>query len=73
MRSSELVKSILSAEGRSKRSLAVELGITPQALEHRLSTSPRVNTLADTLAPLGYEVFAAPAGTQVEGGYRLEG
>ncbi len=72
MRSSEMVMEVLSASGRSKRSLALELGISPQALERRLSTSPRVETLADTLGPLGYAVFAAPVGTQVEGGFRLE-
>lgn len=72
MKSSEMVMEVLSSNGRSKRSLALELGISPQALESRLSTSPRVETLADTLGPLGYEVLAVPAGTMVEGGYRLD-
>lgn len=73
VKSSEMVMEILSANGRSKRSLAIELGISAQALESRLSTSPRVETLANTLGPLGYEVFAVPSGTRVEGGYRLDG
>lgn len=73
MRSSDVVMEVLSASKRSKRSLALELGISPQALESRLSTSPRVETLADTLGPLGYEVHVVPSGTRVEGGYRLDG
>ena len=72
MRSSDMVMEVLSAKGRSKRSLALDLGISPQALERRLSSSPRVNTLADTLGPLGYEVLAVPAGTRVEGAYKLD-
>lgn len=73
MRSSEMVMEVLSASKRSKRSLALELGISPQALEHRLSSSPRIRTLAETLEPLGYEIIAVPSGTSVDGGYRLDG
>lgn len=72
MKSSEMIMVILKSNGRSKRSLALEIGITPQALDHRLSASPRVETLANTLEPLGYEVFAAPAGTCIAQGYKLE-
>ena len=73
VKSSELVMELLSERGRSKRSLALELGITPQALDHRLSTSPKVDTLASTLGPLGYKVVAVPLDLEVEGARALDG
>ena len=81
MRTSEAVASILADKGRSKRSLALELGISPPALElgisppaleHRLSASPRIDTVAGMMAALGYDVVAVPSGTDVEGSFRLD-
>lgn len=72
MRTSEAVARILADKGRSKRSLALELGISPPALEHRLSASPRIDTVAGMMAALGYDVVAVPSGTDVEGSFRLD-
>lgn len=73
MKSSELIKEILEEMGRSKRSLALELGITPQALDHRLASSPRADTLCSTLSPLGYKLVAVPVELDVEAGVELDG
>ena len=41
-------------------------------LEHRLSASPRIDTVAGMMAALGYDVVAVPSGTDVEGSFRLD-
>jgi transcriptional regulator with XRE-family HTH domain len=57
MRSSEAIRAILEGQGRSQRSLALELGLTPQALDQRLkSKTMKVETLCETAAKLGYTV-----------------
>ena len=38
MRSADAIKSILEEQGRSQRSLAIDLGLTPQALDRRLKS-----------------------------------
>ena len=54
---SEVVRAICSRQGRTLKSLADELGISPQALDTRLrSSSMRVETLSELLGPLGYGV-----------------
>lgn len=54
---SEVVRAICSRQGRTLKSLADELGISPQALDTRLrSSSMRVETLSELLGPLGYRV-----------------
>jgi hypothetical protein len=54
---SEVVRAICSRQGRTLKSLADELGISPQALDTRLrSSSMRVETLSELLVPLGYQV-----------------
>jgi DNA-binding phage protein len=73
MKSSDLVMELLSEHKRSKRSLAFELGISPQALDHRLSTSPRVDTLISTLRPLGYKIVAVPIDAEITDAQVLEG
>lgn len=54
---SEVVRAICGRQGRTLKSLADELGISPQALDTRLrSSSMRVETLSGLLRPLGYQV-----------------
>ncbi len=38
MRSADAIKSILEGQGRPQRSLAIDLGLTPQALDQRLKS-----------------------------------
>ena len=55
MRSADAIKSILEEQGRSQRSLALDLGLTPQALDQRLkSKTMKVETLCQTAERLGY-------------------
>lgn len=57
MRSADAIKSILDERGRSQRSLAIDLGLTPQALDQRLkSKTMKVETLCQTAEQLGYTV-----------------
>ncbi len=63
MRSADAIRSILEQQGRSQRSLALELGLTPQALDQRLkSKTMKVETLCQTAAELGYAVQLVPSG-----------
>lgn len=58
MKSNEAIATILKAQGRSKRSLAIELGLSPQALDQRLkSQSMRIDTLCETIDKLGYRTL----------------
>lgn len=57
MRSADAIKSILEEQGRSQRSLAIDLGLTPQALDQRLkSKTMKVETLCQTAAQLDCSV-----------------
>lgn len=48
-------------QGRSQRSLALDLGLTPQALDQRLkSKTMKVETLCQTAEQLGYTVSLVP-------------
>lgn len=72
MRSSDAIRTILGEQDRSQRSLALELGLTPQALDQRLkSKTMKVETLCQTAERLGYTVNLVP----VDGGdaIRIEG
>lgn len=61
MKSADAIKSILEEQGRSQRSLALDLGITPQALDVRMrSKSMKVETLCGTVGKLGYRVELVP-------------
>lgn len=61
MKSADAIRSILEDQGRSQRSLALELGLTPQALDQRLkSKTMKVETLCQTADQLGYEVALVP-------------
>lgn len=61
MRASEAIKGVLAEQGRSQRSLALELGITPQGLDQRLrSESMKVGTLCEMAQALGYRVQLVP-------------
>ena len=76
MKSSELVMELLSERGRSKRSLALELGITPQALDHRLSTSPMCpsKSIHDAAGRLGaHRRERGMAGDELPGHGAVEG
>ena len=69
MRSAEAIKSILEDRGRSQRSLAIDLGLTPQALDQRLkSKTMKVETLCQTAAQLIYSVKLVPT----DGGESIE-
>ncbi len=49
MRSVDAIKSILGEQGRSQRFLALDPGLTPQALDQRLkSKTMKVETLCQT-------------------------
>lgn len=56
MTPAEAIKSILRAEGRSMRSMAIELEITPQGLNNRLSGDMKVSSLCQMADLLGYKV-----------------
>lgn len=57
MKSSEAIKAILMNRGRSQRSLALELRISPQGLDQRFkSKTMRVGTLCEMASMLGYSV-----------------
>lgn len=61
MKSADAIRSILEEQGRSQRSLALELGLTPQALDQRLkSKTMKVETLCQTADQLGYTVALVP-------------
>ena len=61
MKSADAIRSILEEQGRSQRSLALELGLTPQALDQRLkSKTMKVETLCQTAGQLGYTVALVP-------------
>lgn len=63
MRSADAIKLILEEQGRSQRSLALDLGLTPQALDQRLkSKTMKVETLCQTAGQLGYVVQLIPTG-----------
>lgn len=60
MTSGEVIKEILAEEGRSMRSLALELGISPQALANRLNSSMYISNFCQTVEKLGYRVALVP-------------
>lgn len=61
MKSADAIRLILEEQGRSQRSLALELGLTPQALDQRLkSKTMKVETLCQTAEQLGYTVTLVP-------------
>ena len=60
MTSGEVIKEILAEEGRSMRSLALELGISPQALANRLNSSMYISNFCQTVKKLGYKVALVP-------------
>lgn len=63
MRSADAIRLILEEQRRSQRSLALELGLTPQALDQRLkSRTMKVETLCQTAEQLGYTVVLVPKG-----------
>ena len=61
MKSADAIRLILEEQRRSQRSLALELGLTPQALDQRLkSRTMKVETLCQTAKQLGYTVALVP-------------
>ena len=60
MTSGEVIKEILAEEGRSMRSLALELGISPQALANRLNSIMYISNFCQTVEKLGYKVALVP-------------
>ena len=60
MTSGEVIKVILAEKGRSWRSPALELGISPQALTNRLNSSMYISNFCQTVEKLGYRVALVP-------------
>jgi len=61
MRSADVIKSILEEQDRSHRSLTIDLGLTPQALDQRLkSKTMKVEALCQTTAQLNCSVKLVP-------------
>lgn len=68
MRASDAIKALLEEQGRTQRSFALELGITPQGLDQRLkSKTMKVGTLCEMAAQLGYGIRLVPEDGAVEG------
>lgn len=67
----EAIKSVLESEGRSMRSMAIELGITAQGLGNRLSGDMKVSSLCQMADVLGYKVVLAPRDEKT-GGIELD-
>ena len=67
MKANDEISKILSDRDKSKRSLADDLGISPQALDIRLKArSMKVETLVDTVTPLGYRVELVSDNDKIE-------
>ena len=67
MKANDAISKILSDRYKSKRSLADDLGISPQALDIRLKArSMKVETLVDTVTPLGYRVELVSDNDKIE-------
>ena len=67
MKANDAISKILSDRDKSKRSLADDLGISPQALDIRLKArSMKVETLVDTVTPLGYRVELVSDNDKIE-------
>ncbi|HJF46123.1 MULTISPECIES: XRE family transcriptional regulator [Atopobiaceae] len=67
MRSAEAIRRILDAQGRSQRSLAIGLDVTPQALDQRLrSKTMKVETLCEMASELGYRLVLEPVEESAE-------
>lgn len=74
VRSGDVINQILQDQGRSQRSLALELGITQQTVSKRLvrDGSLHVDTLASMADALGYEVLVSPKGHRPSGAYHVD-
>lgn len=67
MRASDAVLHALAKQGRTQRSFAQALGITPQALDNRLNAkSMRVDTLCEMARELGCKVMIEGDGERFE-------
>ena len=68
MKASDAIRMLLEDQGRTQRSFALELGITPQGLDQRLkSKTMKVETLCEMAAQLGYGIRLVPEGGTSEG------
>lgn len=68
MRASNAIKVLLDEQGRTQRSFALELGITPQGLDQRLKSKiMKVGTLCEITAQLGYSIRLVPENGASEG------
>ena len=57
MKASDALKQVMEGQGRSQRSLALGLGVTPQAVANRLSSKAmKVDTLCEMARELGCRV-----------------
>jgi hypothetical protein len=63
MKAQEVIRNKLESEGRSQRSLAIELGITPQTMTSRVDPAKGtlgVDKVSQTLDALGYKLVVMP-------------
>lgn len=68
MRAREAIRMILEEQGRSQRSLALDLEVTPQALDQRLRAGTmKVETLSEMAGRLGYRLVLEPSGNEPRG------
>lgn len=68
MKTSDAIRTLLEDQGRTQRSFALELGITPQGLDQRLkSKTMKVGTLCEMAAQLGYSIRLVPENGASEG------
>ena len=66
MRPTDAIRQIMDMAGITSTELARKIGISKQALHNRLA-SPHIyaETVADTVAPMGYQLVLIPQGTDI--------
>ena len=69
MKAGDAINDILREQERSQRSLALELGVSPQTISERLlgDGSVRVDTLVDMAHALDYKVMLLPKDAKASG------
>ena len=73
MKSTDALRDIISKQGRSQRSVALDMGLSPQALASRLSegSNMRTKTLSEVSDALGYRIMLVPNDVDTVG-YRID-
>lgn len=62
MEPKDVINELLYEQGRSRRSLARQIGMAPQTLDHMLtkSKSMRIDAFVELLSALGYDLKVVP-------------